>query len=270
MTFPVRHAVRGLVAIVALLFLGGAAGWIPLAPVLALAITALLAVSGEALIAARTHGIPRAAERGEKRREALIDTSALIDGRVQDVAASGFLGMDLIVPQFVLRELQHVADAAEPMRRARGRRGLAVLAAMRESARAAIRVVEDDPAEEKAVDLKLVALARGRGAVLITTDFALNKIAGIRDVVVLNVNELAHALRPVVLPGERLRVAIVKEGKEPGQGVGYLPDGTMIVVEQGHALAGRTVDVVVTSAIQTAAGKMFFATLDSRPSTLDR
>ena len=192
-------------------------------------------------------------------REALVDTSALIDGRLADIAQSGFLEFDLVVPEFVLRELQHVADAEEPMRRARGRRGLDVLQTLRASSRRPLTVVADDVPEERAVDLKLVALARRRGAALITTDFALNKVAGIRDVVVLNVNDLAHALRPAVLPGETLRVTIVKDGKEPGQGVGYLADGTMIVVEQGRGLAGRTIDVLVTSAIQTAAGKMYFA-----------
>jgi uncharacterized protein YacL len=191
----------------------------------------------------------------------LVDTSALIDGRLADVAESGFLDLDLVVPEFVLRELQHVADSPDPMRRARGRRGLDVLHALRGSSRKPLRVVVDDVADERAVDLKLVAVARRRRAALITTDFALNKIAAIRDVSVLNVNDLAHALRPVVLPGETLRVTIVKDGKEPGQGVGYLADGTMIVVEQAKGLAGRTLDVVVTSAIQTAAGKMFFAKL---------
>ena len=165
------------------------------------------------------------------------------------------------MPEFVLRELQHVADAPDPMRRARGRRGLDVLQALRAAERRPARLVADDVAEETTVDLKLVALALRRGAALITTDFNLNKLAGIREVVVLNVNDLAHALRPVVLPGESLRVTIVKDGKEPGQGVGYLADGTMIVVEHGRGLTGRTIEVVVTSAIQTAAGKMFFAKL---------
>jgi uncharacterized protein YacL len=145
------------------------------------------------------------------------------------------------------------------MRRSRGRRGLDVLQALRDSPRRPARVLSDDVPEEHAVDLKLVALARRRGAALITTDFNLKKVASIRDVDVLNVNDLAHALRPVVLPGESLRVTIVKDGKEPGQGVAYLADGTMIVVEQGRGLAGTTIDVVVTSAIQTSAGKMFFA-----------
>lgn len=258
MTLSARTTIRAIVFGVAALFLGAAAGWVSLAAVSAIAALVTLVLLGETLVALKVRAVPSAASEGGS-REALIDTSALIDGRLSDVVASGFLDLDLVVPEFVLRELQHVADAPEPMRRARGRRGLDVLQALRASLRLPVRVVNDDVPEESAVDLKLVALARRRGAALITTDFNLNKVAGIRDVVVLNVNDLAHALRPAVLPGETLRVTVVKDGKEPGQGVGYLADGTMIVVEQGRGLAGRTVEVVVTSAIQTAAGKMFFA-----------
>jgi uncharacterized protein YacL len=259
-TLAFRRGVRAAVAIFAALFVASAAGWVPVFPVVAGAIVTLLLFSAETWIAlaGRETGAPRRAA-----REALVDTSALIDGRLKDVAASGFVQLDLIVPEFVLRELQHVADSPDPSRRARGRRGLDVLSAMRAAERVPIRVIADDAPEEAAVDLKLVALAVRRGAVLVTTDFALNKIAAIHGVAVLNVNELAHALRPAVLPGERLRVAIVKDGKEPGQGVAYLDDGTMIVVEQGRGMTGRTIDVVVTSAIQTAAGKMFFARVDS-------
>ena len=255
----VRAAVRAIVAGVALLLLGVLAGWVPLAPALAIAALATLLLTGEILIALGSEAPSHDVAAKSRSREALVDTSALIDGRLPDVVAAGFCDLDLVVPEFVLRELQHVADAAEPMRRARGRRGLDALQALRGSSRLPARIVADDVAEETAVDLKLVALALRRGAALITTDFNLNKLAGIRDVVVLNVNDLAHALRPVVLPGENLRVTIVKDGKEPGQGVGYLADGTMIVVEQGRGLAGRSIEVVVTSAIQTAAGKMFFA-----------
>ena len=243
---------------VAVLFLAAASGWIALGSAAAIAALATLVLAGEILLALKASGAPSRAQE-ERAREALVDTSALIDGRLADVAESGFLDLDLIVPAFVLRELQHVADSPDPMRRARGRRGLDVLHALRDSSLRPLRVVDDDVADERAVDLKLVALARRTGAALITTDFTLNKVAGARDVLVLNVNDLAHALRPVVLPGETLRVTIVKDGKEPGQGVGYLADGTMIVVEQARGLAGRTLDVVVTSAIQTAAGKMFFA-----------
>ncbi len=251
--------IRAIVLVVVLLLVAAAAGWVPFRPVALIAAGATLVLAGEILLALRGRAGAPQNEPKARSREALIDTSALIDGRLADVAESGFLDLDLIVPEFVLRELQHVADSEEPMRRARGRRGLDVLQALRASTRMPLRVVDDDVPEERAVDLKLVSLARRRGAALITTDFTLNKVAGIRDVVVLNVNDLAHALRPVVLPGETLRVTIVKDGKEPGQGVGYLADGTMIVVEQARGFTGRTIDVVVTSAIQTAAGKMFFA-----------
>jgi uncharacterized protein YacL len=256
-----RVTVRAAAAGVALVLFGAGMGWVPLFPAVALAVVVTLVVAGESLIVLLARAAPQPQAPRSRRREALIDTSALIDGRLPDVVASGFCDLDLIVPEFVLRELQHVADAPDPMRRARGRRGLDVLQALQGSPRSPARIVADDVAEETAVDLKLVALALRRGAALITTDFNLNKLAGIREVAVLNVNDLAHALRPVVLPGESLRVTIVKDGKEPGQGVGYLPDGTMIVVEQGRGLTGRTVEVVVTSAIQTAAGKMFFAKL---------
>ena len=251
--------VRAIVIGVAALFLAAVLGWTSLGSATAIAALVALVLSGEILVTLKARPSAPPLQPKERSREALVDTSALIDGRLADVAESGFLDLDLIVPEFVLRELQHVADSPDPMRRARGRRGLDVLHALRNSSRMPLRVVDDDVADERAVDLKLVALARRRRAALITTDFALNKVAGIRDVSVLNVNDLAHALRPVVLPGETLRVTIVKDGKEPGQGVGYLADGTMIVVEQARGLAGRTLDVVVTSAIQTAAGKMFFA-----------
>lgn len=235
------------------------AGWLPYRPASAAAVIAALGFAGEALIALRERVAPRTARPKAPRREALVDTSALIDGRLTDVVQSGFLDLELVVPGFVLVELQHIADATDPMRRARGRRGLDVLQALRNAAGEPVRVIDDAADDEAAVDLKLVAVARRRGAALVTTDFNLNKVAGIRDVVVLNINDLAHALRPVVLPGETLRATIIKEGKEPGQGVAYLEDGTMIVVEQGRGLVGRTIEVVVTSAIQTAAGKMFFA-----------
>jgi uncharacterized protein YacL len=253
-------AVRGVVSAVTVALVAALAGYVPLVPALAFAAIALAALAGETLIAVASR-LPQARRSSARVREALVDTSALIDGRLPDVAASGFLDLELVVPEFVLRELQHVADAPDPMRRARGRRGLDVLAALRDSERIALRVVADDVAHEQEVDLKLVELAVRRKAALITTDFNLNKVAGIRGIAVLNVNDLAHALRPVVLPGEAMRIAVVKEGKEPGQGVGYLEDGTMVVVDHAKTLVGQTVDVVVTSAIQTAAGKMFFAKL---------
>lgn len=253
-----RWLVRSGVAALVVLLVAAALGRIPFAPVLAAAAIAALALGAETFLAV-TFRAAEGRDRAPRAREALADTSALIDGRLSDLAETGFLGVDLLVPEFVLRELQHVADAPDPMRRARGRRGLDVLSALRASSRVALRIVPDDVPEEAEVDLKLVEVARRRGAALVTTDFNLNKVAGIRGVTVLNVNDLAHALRPVVLPGESMRVTLVKEGKEPGQGVAYLEDGTMVVVDQGRGLIGRSVDVVVTSAIQTAAGKMFFA-----------
>ncbi|HZN54439.1 MAG TPA: PIN domain-containing protein [Candidatus Polarisedimenticolaceae bacterium] len=250
--------VRLLAPAIALAVLLAFLGVLPLSTTVALALGTAIALSAEAYLASRAASGSGAPESGRP-REALVDTSALIDGRLADLAETGFLSIDLVVPEFVLRELQHVADAADSMRRARGRRGLDVLQTLRGSKGVRVRVVVDDLPNEPEVDLKLVGIAKRRGAALVTTDFNLNKVAGIRGVRVLNVNDLAHALRPVVLPGETLRVTVVKEGKEAGQGVAYLADGTMVVVEQGRDLVGRSVGVLVTSAIQTAAGKMYFA-----------
>ncbi|HEX4825477.1 MAG TPA: PIN domain-containing protein [Candidatus Polarisedimenticolaceae bacterium] len=192
---------------------------------------------------------------------ALLDSSALIDGRIAEVAAAGFLEHELLLPGFVLAELQRLADAPDAARRQRGRRGLTIVETLK--AKAPLTVVDDDAPHEAEVDAKLVDVAARRGAVLVTTDYNLGKVAAIRGLTVLNVNALALALRPVVLPGEPLRVTVVKEGKEAGQGVAYLEDGTMVVVEQAQRRIGETLDVVVTSAIQTAAGKMFFAKANS-------
>ena len=229
----------------------------PLLPLVALGLALVLLVAVELWLSAPEGS--RAAFRGA--REALLDTSVLIDGRIEAVVATGFTTHRLVIPDFVLRELQHVADSADPGRRSRGRRGLDVLAALRASPQARLTVIDDDVPGEPEVDRKLVALARARGADLVTTDFNLNKVAALHGIAVLNLNELAHALRPVVSPGETLTVTIVKEGKEAGQGVGYLDDGTMVVVDQGRAAMGRTLPVVVTGGLQTAAGKMFFAKL---------
>jgi uncharacterized protein YacL len=227
-------------------------------PLVAIGVAALLVFAVELWV---REGPPPPPGNDVPGREALLDTSVLIDGRIEAVVATGFATHRLVVPEFVLRELQHVADSPDAGRRARGRRGLDVLAALRASPRARLTVVGDDAPAESEVDRKLVALAIARGADLVTTDFNLNKVAAVHGIAVLNLNELAHALRPVVIPGETLTVTIVKEGKEAGQGVGYLDDGTMVVVEQGRAAVGRTLPVVVTSGLQTAAGKMFFAKL---------
>lgn len=191
----------------------------------------------------------------------LLDTSAIVDGRIAEVAEAGFLPGPLIVPPFVLRELQAIADAADPSRRARGRLGLEVLDRLRGMAAAGLVVIDDEAPEGEVVDDKLVALALRRRCRLMTCDYNLDRVATLRGVGVLNVNALAHALRSPALPGESLRVVVQKEGREPDQGVGYLDDGTMVVVDRGRERIGTSVEVVVTRSIQTAAGRMIFARL---------
>ncbi|MBW7863775.1 MAG: hypothetical protein H3C30_05095 [Candidatus Hydrogenedentes bacterium] len=189
----------------------------------------------------------------------LVDTSVLIDGRISDICASGFIEGPLVVPRFVLKELQNIADSAEVLRRAKGRRGLDILKALQDpGSKAKVVITEDDPAEVREVDGKLVKLARQMGAKVLTNDFNLNKVAQIEGIEVLNINDLANALKPAVLPDEEMEVKLIKEGKEPNQGVGYLDDGTMIVVDGGRHYMGKTVSVVVTSVLQTAAGRMIF------------
>ena len=192
----------------------------------------------------------------------VLDTSVIIDGRIVDIVRSGFLDGPLLLPRFVLRELQNIADSSDAMRRTRGRRGLEVLTKLQ--ALVPLEIVERDYDAIGEVDAKLVMLARERGGKLVTNDFNLNRVANVEGVAVLNMNELANAVKPVLLPGEELRVALIKEGKEPHQGVGYLDDGTMIVVENGRRLVGETIDVSVTSALQTTAGRMIFARVKSR------
>ncbi|HZO94316.1 MAG TPA: PIN domain-containing protein [Candidatus Baltobacteraceae bacterium] len=187
----------------------------------------------------------------------LLDTSVIIDGRVLDIVRSGFLEGPVLLPRFVLRELQLIADSSDPLKRSRGRRGLEVLTALQ--AATPIEIVERDPDDVVPVDAKLVRLAQERGAKLVTNDYNLNRVAHVEGVPVLNINELANAVKPVLLPGEELRVAVIREGRESHQGVGYLDDGTMIVIENGRRLIGETVEVAVTSALQTNAGRMIFA-----------
>jgi uncharacterized protein YacL len=191
--------------------------------------------------------------------EAAVDTSVLIDGRLGDIAKTGFLQFKVIVPRFVLAELQTIADSEDSDRRAKGRRGLDVLEKIRSKKELKVEIVNDDFPQINEVDAKLVALARKRGAYLLTTDFNLNKVAKAEGVKVLNINELSQSLRPVILPGEEIELKIVHEGKERGQGVGYLPDGTMIVVEKGDSNLNKSVKVKITRVLQTAAGKMFFS-----------
>lgn len=189
----------------------------------------------------------------------ILDTSVLIDGRIGDVVDAGFIEGTLIVPHFVLTELQHIADSPDVLRRNKGRRGLDILRDLQENmTNADLEIVDDDPKDAREVDDKLVALAREYGAKVVTTDYNLNKVASIQGVQVLNLNELANAVKTAALPDEELEVKILKEGKEATQGVGYLEDGTMIVVDGGRQFVGQRVRVVVTSVLQTAAGRMIF------------
>jgi len=191
----------------------------------------------------------------------LLDTSVIIDGRIADVCESGFLEGGFIVPQFILQELQYIADSPDSLKRARGRRGLDILHRMQKMAHITVRIIEEDFPKIKEVDSKLVALAKAMNAKIITNDFNLNKVAELQGVMVLNINELANAIKPVVLPGETFKAFVIKEGKEHNQGVAYLDDGTMVVVDNGRRVIGKNVDVTVTSVLQTTAGRMIFAKL---------
>ncbi len=196
-----------------------------------------------------------------KRRGAnlkVMDTSAIIDGRIADICETHFLSGSLIVPRFVLDELHHLGDSADNMKRARGRRGLDILARLQENAGIAVKIIDKQVSEVPDTDGKVVRLARELGAKVVTTDFNLNKIAALEGVVCLNVNDLSAALKPIVLPGEIMSVFVMKEGKEREQGVGYLDDGTMVVVEDGRKFIGKKIDLVVTSILQTSAGRMVF------------
>jgi uncharacterized protein YacL len=203
-------------------------------------------------------------ESSSHRQAKIFDTSVIIDGRVADICEAHFLDGPLIVPQFVLRELQQVADSSDALKRQRGRRGLEVLQAIQKMADLEVEIVSDDFPHISDVDLKLVELARRYDAKIVTNDYNLNKVATVQGIDVLNVNHLANALKPVVLPGEMMRVFILRDGKEHNQGVAYLDDGTMVVVEGGRRAINKTVDVTVTSVHQTTAGKMIFGRLDER------
>ncbi len=192
-------------------------------------------------------------------REKIVDTSVIIDGRIADVCETGFIEGTLVIPQFVLHELQLVADSSDPLKRTRGRRGLDILKRIQNQAKVQIEITEKDFPRIKDVDAKLVALAKKREAQILTNDFNLNKVADLQGVEVLNLNQLAESLKPLVLPGETLDVLVSKEGKEAMQGVAYLDDGTMVVIEQGRNLVGEAAQVTVTSVLQTTAGRMIFA-----------
>jgi uncharacterized protein YacL len=188
----------------------------------------------------------------------ILDTSAIIDGRIADVCGTGFLDGALVVPGFVLRELQRIADSPDALRRGRGRRGFEVLGQLRRIPGLTVEIAEVEVVDGEEVDRKLVEFARRRGGKVVTNDYNLNKLAELAGVAVLNVNELANAVKPVRLPGAAMNVQVLREGKEPGQGVGYLDDGTMVVIDQGRRYIGQALDVVVTSVLQTPAGRMIF------------
>lgn len=208
----------------------------------------------------------RAKDRDKERAEAanipppiLLDTSAIIDGRIKDISQTGFIYGTLLVPRFVLNELQRIADSADAMRRNRGRRGLEILNTLQKEASVPVEITDEDIEDIAEVDGKLVKMARNLHCPIITNDFNLNRVAELQGVKVLNINELANAIKPVLLPGEDIHIKIMQDGKELGQGVGYLDDGTMIVVENGRQFMNVTIEVTVTRVLQTVAGRMIFA-----------
>jgi uncharacterized protein YacL len=211
---------------------------------------------GEWLEPARVIAAFRAA--GPERRYKILDTSVIIDGRIADVCDTGFMDGTIVIPQFVLKELQLVADSGDSLKRNRGRRGLDILQRIQKMSGIEVMISDVDFPDIREVDLKLIELARTLQGKIVTNDFNLNKVAQLRGVAVLNVNELANSLKPVVLPGELMKVFILKEGKEYNQGVAYLDDGTMVVVDNARRMISKTIDIVVTSVLQTTAGKMIF------------
>ncbi|MGE5358444.1 MAG: PIN/TRAM domain-containing protein [Bacteroidales bacterium] len=220
---------------------------------------------GEWLEPARLISLFRAT--GPQRRYKVLDTSVIIDGRIADVCETGFIDGTLVIPQFVLKELQLVADSADTLKRNRGRRGLDILQKIQKMSGVEVMISDVDFPELREVDLKLIELGRTLQGKIVTNDFNLNKVAQLRGVEVLNINQLANSLKPVVLPGEIMKVFILKEGKEYNQGVAYLDDGTMVVVDNARKMISKTIDIVVTSVLQTTAGKMIFGRfIESMPS----
>jgi uncharacterized protein YacL len=214
---------------------------------------------GEEIHLAGWKFFPKKVSQSEKSK--ILDTSVIIDGRIADITETGFIEGPLIIPQFILNELQHIADSSDSIKRTRGKRGLEVLHHIQKQANVDVRIVDKDYLAVKEVDSKLIEVAKEIRGKIITNDSNLNKVAELQGIEVLNINELANSIKPVVLPGEEINVKILKEGKEMGQGVAYLDDGTMIVVDNGRKQMGKTIDVVVTSVLQTPAGRMIFARL---------
>lgn len=205
------------------------------------------------------------AKKTEHARPKILDTSVIIDGRILDICATGVFEGVLVVPGFVLQELRHIADSADPLKRNRGRRGLDILNSMQKELDMTIRIEQKDYEDIPEVDAKLLKLTSDVNGIVVTNDYNLNKVAAVQNVPVFNINELANAVKPVVLPGEEMRLTIVKEGKEQGQGVAYLDDGTMIVVDGGKRHVGSELDVVVTGVLQTSAGRMIFGRIKNMP-----
>ncbi|HEX9918383.1 MAG TPA: PIN domain-containing protein [Pyrinomonadaceae bacterium] len=234
---------------------------------LTLALTFLMAYIGLVVGAAKGDYLELSAlggifsDKSARRDFKILDTSVIIDGRIADIAEAGFLSGTIIIPQFILRELQQVADSPDSNKRQRGRRGLDMLNRLQTNNTLEIQVVDTDFPAVREVDLKLLELSKQLDAVVVTNDFNLNKVAQLHGVSILNINELANALKPVVLPGELMRVFILKEGKEYNQGVAYLDDGTMVVVDNARKMIGKNADISVTSVLQTTAGKMIFGRL---------
>jgi len=229
----------------------------------------LVGASKGDLLNAAALGTVFSGERPTKRTAKVLDTSVIIDGRIADIAEAGFMEGLMVVPEFVLRELQTVADSTDGSKRQRGRRGLDMLQRMQSNAAIQVHIVPDDFPAIREVDLKLIELAKKWEAKVVTNDFNLNKVAHLHHVEVLNINDLANALKPVVLPGERMSVLILKEGKEYNQGVGYLDDGTMVVVDHARKMVGKPVEISVTSVLQTASGKMIFGKMDENGKPLE-
>ena len=273
-------AVIGLgvgLAIAALLHPSLSALPVPFGDIMPVVISLLFGYIGMSVMVMRQHDIFDAigtrlpagnpfANLGRKAAEdvVLLDTSVIIDGRIADISQTGFIRSTMLVPRFVLIELQHIADSADPLRRNRGRRGLDLLRRLQKDSRTAVQITDLDIEGAIGVDDKLVILAKQLGCPIITNDFNLNSVAKLQGVIVLNVNELANAVKTVILPGETLAVRIIQEGKERDQGVGYLNDGTMVVVENGKWSQDKTVDITVTKVLQTTAGRMIFAKMDNQ------
>lgn len=242
--------------------------WLPLATSIGFGLGMVgltVAKRQDLIVAAEAIGVfrrPEAADEAAARKgdpHIIVDTSAIIDGRIKEIVESGFIYGTLVIPRFVLEELQHIADSSDTLRRNRGRRGLEILAQMQKDSPTPVEIIEDEVRDVSEVDAKLVALAKRYSGAILTNDFNLNRVAELQGLRVLNINSLANAVKPAVLPGEGLHVKVIQDGKEAGQGVGFLDDGTMIVVEGGSRFIDRELEVTVTRVLQTVAGRMVFA-----------